>query len=367
MKTNRHPLLLTALWFLASAASAQQALDTTYRIELRSAEYMFAYIHLDPFQAKYVVDAISPTPLSDTDSKIYRNSELLAISRAGNHIQPYFSEAFEYKYSKSIDQIIDDKASRVVSTFTCELSSRRYYSFRHPCGSRFTKPTNKYQWPTLGGRITGRPLDLTSFADAAVNTRELQRAISDTGLAQVAQNWDGKPDLRLKPSDPNITLDVLVEESGLKQNFKVSRPLLLASGWAPPVSAKLVVQGDGNIWGRTSIPLSEVRRIQRKASPGTCPQFNVLLLDGSQRLFSRCIGSPFFAIVEGKSVELNELEGIAQLIVDGRPVGSSPLPRSFFLGSEDSESGFSASWQAQVSSFAILKPEESERLSRPSN
>lgn len=327
--------------------------------------YWVAYVHFDPFAERYVLDAVAPgrDPNAEAQSAL-SGSEILAIARDGTRVQALYTERFEYRYKRALGDVVDDPASRVVTAYPCNLSDGvpDISRVRHPCGSRFTKPARMEYWPTLGGMMAGRPGDLSAFSIAVPNPKELARALEETGLRERLAEPPSALDVKTTAAPLQWQQPLLVEAFG--STFRMDEVRFLTANVPAPEDARIVLRGEANLWGRTVVPLSEVRQVrivEERASQ--CPMVQVKLKAGEAKQFSRCNGSPFSAEVNGKLVELEVLRGRGLQVKDGRAAARAAAPfQSFWLpvGRVPRQSP----QLLPLTSLGALTPEEAERMDK---
>lgn len=327
--------------------------------------FWFAYVHFDPFTERYVLDGMAPTRQPQAEDRELAGSEILAISGDGARVQPVYTGRFDYRYKRALGEVLDDATSRVATEYPCNLSDSTMESYqrRHPCGSRFTKPARLEYWPTLGGMMARRPADLSAFSVAAPNPKELHKALQDTGL--INRLADVPTKLELMPSTvgaATVAEPVVVES--YRTAFALEQVRFLVGGVPAPEGAKLILRGEANLWGRTTIALADVRHMRVvEERAGQCAMVHVRLKSGETKQFSRCSGSPLSVEVDGKTLELEQLQGLARPVQDGKLLkGAKAEPKVFWLTVSALPMRTSL---PRLTSLGALTAQESNRLQSP--
>lgn len=348
----------------AHAGAADERVKLEYVAEPDYRDYWFAFVHFDPFVDKYVLDGVAPTRDTKAEEAAMGSAyEVLAVKRDGSRVHPAFVGGYDYRYGRPLGEVVDEPAKRIAREYPCNVSEAygESYQKRHPCGSRFTKPTRMEYWPTLAARMAQR--DVSAFAVAVPNPKEVTRALDETGLRARLSEVPSQPEYR--PAQEPLTMkeSLLVEASGT--SYRADATQFLVAGVPVPADLAVVLIGDGSIWGRTKIPLGEVRQMRITPSSTDCPSYQVRLRSGEEKRFSRCNGSPLAVEIGDKLVDVDALRARGLMVRDGRPMhGMKPAPLTLLVGWAPVPGGMKTSL-ARLTSLGVLTSEEAARIGEP--
>ncbi len=272
-----------------------------------------------------MLDGVTPTRAAIDDREL-SGLKILIIHKDGSRVQAVDFGQFNYRYKRPLDSVVDDPATPQCQRVPLQRDRPRWpYQRRHPCGSRFTKQARVEYWPTLYGRMANRLDDLSAFTVAVPNTKEVERALDDTGLRARLTTVLSQLEVMALPK-PYVMPDALMVEShATGQGYVMTDAWFLVEGAPVPADAKLIVQGDRMLLGNiTTLPLADVRRARVTDRPGQCPLVEALLKSGEAWRINRCNGPALSAEVNGQVFAVDQIQARALQVREGKVVADPP-------------------------------------------
>ncbi len=278
-----------------AASTASGEVDYTYHIAPAGDGTRFVYLGYDVLADRFVIRAITGSPLPASTTKRLPVMELLVVSADGHQVQPLYRN-FEYQYRRDLDDMLDTPIRRIVTSFKCNSSDAdRARQNVHdtnqgviadPCLSRFTKP-NDPSW-------LAAPRDRASVV---LNVDAIKGAIAQTDLVARLSEFTGA-DIEY-PSEATPALSQLAWllhwNDGTRAVFKPTQ--WQVAGSLSPTGGELLWREKRVLSQDVYRPASELRKVLLATSIDeyVCTRYSYQNRDDSKQSFTDCDSlSPLF-------------------------------------------------------------------------
>ncbi len=316
------------------ASTAADEVDYSYHIAPEGDGKRFVYLAYDVLADRFVIRAITSSPIPASTSKRLPVMELLVVSADGHQIQPLYRN-FEYKYRRDPNDLIDTPVRRIVTRFECSSAdAAKAHQNVHdvnqgvitePCLSRFTKPNDPSWMATPGDR-----------ASVVLNVDAIKTAIAQTDLMARLSEFTGTDIEVSSEATPASSQSawLLHWNDGTRAVFKPTQ-------WQ--IAGSLSPTGGELLWRQKSMfsqdayqPAGELRKVLFATSVDhLCTRYSYQRRDESTQSFTDCDGlSPLFVTTSAGMKQVECVFG-EYFALDARNDARFALDERICLGGRD--------------------------------